>query len=78
MARFRCIPIPSEIAGHFRHSGKDKRGNLIRIFVHAEACRPFVSENELPPIVREHTLVSLRCYDAADQCLMLCQIGRST
>jgi len=39
------------------------------IFVHAEACRPFRSENEMAPIVRAHALVSLRCYDAADQCL---------
>lgn len=39
------------------------------IFVHAEACAPFAAENELAPIIRGGALVSLRAYDAADQCL---------
>ncbi len=39
------------------------------IFVHAEACKRFASENEVAPIVRLNTLVSVRAYDASDQCI---------
>ncbi|HVE20888.1 MAG TPA: DUF1203 domain-containing protein [Acidocella sp.] len=39
------------------------------IFLHAEACARFASENEVAPIVRLNALVSVRAYDAADQCL---------
>ena len=39
------------------------------IFLHEAACVRFVAENEVAPIVRANALVSLRAYDAADQCL---------
>ncbi|MGH7191714.1 MAG: DUF1203 domain-containing protein [Acetobacteraceae bacterium] len=39
------------------------------IFVHAEACPAFASDDMLAPIVRENALVSLRAYDSGDQCL---------
>jgi hypothetical protein len=39
------------------------------IFVHAEACERFEAENEMAPIVRASSLVSVRAYDKADQCL---------
>lgn len=39
------------------------------IFVHGEACPAFASDNLVAPIVRDNTLVSLRAYDQADQCL---------
>lgn len=39
------------------------------IFVHAEACARFISENEVAPIVRSNSLVSVRAYDDADQCI---------
>ena len=39
------------------------------IFVHAEACPRFDAENEVAPIVRANALVSVRAYDAADQCI---------
>lgn len=39
------------------------------IFMHAEPCGPFVAHSEVAPIVRLNGLVSVRAYDAADQCL---------
>ena len=39
------------------------------IFLHAEECVRFDSIGEVAPIVRANTLVSVRAYDAADQCV---------
>lgn len=39
------------------------------IFLHAAPCRRFEAEGEVAPIVRSNTLVSVRTYDAEDQCL---------
>jgi hypothetical protein len=39
------------------------------IFVHAERCARFESENEVAPIIRRGILVSVRAYDNADQCV---------
>lgn len=39
------------------------------IFLHAESCARFASENEVAPIVRSNALVSVRAYDEADQCI---------
>jgi hypothetical protein len=39
------------------------------IFVHADACTRFDAANEVAPIVRSNTLVSVRAYDAEDQCI---------
>jgi len=39
------------------------------IFVHARDCSRFTQENEIAPIVRGNMLVSVRAYDAADQCI---------
>ena len=39
------------------------------IFVHAEACTRFAAADEVAPIVAQGELVSVRAYDAADQCL---------
>jgi len=39
------------------------------IFVHAADCPRFTAENEVAPIVRFNPLVSVRAYDAADQCI---------
>ena len=39
------------------------------IFVHAEPCSRFVPTDELAPIVRANSLVSIRAYDMADQCI---------
>ncbi len=39
------------------------------IFLHETACARAVNENEVAPIVRANALVSVRAYDAADQCL---------
>lgn len=39
------------------------------IFVHAEACPRFEADGEIAPIVRANPLVSVRAYDAEDQCL---------
>ncbi len=39
------------------------------IFLHAEDCVRAEAENEMAPIVRANPLVSVRAYDAADQCL---------
>lgn len=39
------------------------------IFLHANACPRFASENEIAPIVRANALVSVRAYDDADQCI---------
>jgi hypothetical protein len=38
------------------------------IFVHAAPCEHFGRRNEIAPIVRNR-LVSVRVYDAADQCI---------
>jgi hypothetical protein len=39
------------------------------IFVHERACTRFTAENEIAPIIRVNHLISVRAYDAADQCL---------
>jgi Protein of unknown function (DUF1203) len=39
------------------------------IFLHAQTCARFVSENEVAPIIRSNALVSVRAYDDADQCI---------
>jgi hypothetical protein len=39
------------------------------IFVHEAACPRPAAANEVAPIVRANALVSVRAYDAADQCL---------
>ena len=39
------------------------------IFVHEAPCPRAEAENEVAPIVRANALVSVRAYDAADQCL---------
>jgi hypothetical protein len=39
------------------------------IFLHAEACERFEAADEMAPIVRANSLVSVRAYDDADQCL---------
>ena len=39
------------------------------IFVHAEACARFTSENMVAPIISRGVLVSVRAYDQADQCI---------
>ncbi len=39
------------------------------IFLHAEACARFETESEIAPIIRANTLVSVRAYDARDQCI---------
>lgn len=39
------------------------------IFVHEAACPRAAAESEMAPIVRANPLVSVRAYDAADQCL---------
>lgn len=38
------------------------------IFVHAESCRRYETDDEIAPIVRAR-LISVRAYDDADQCL---------
>jgi len=39
------------------------------IFLHADPCPRFSAENVIAPIVSRNMLVSVRAYDAADQCL---------
>jgi len=39
------------------------------VFLHEAACTRATAENEVAPIVLANTLVSVRAYDAADQCL---------
>ena len=39
------------------------------IFVHAGPCPRYAGTDELAPIVRANGLVSVRAYDAADQCI---------
>ena len=39
------------------------------IFVHAEPCVRFAAEDEVAEIIGENSLVSVRAYDDADQCL---------
>ena len=39
------------------------------IFVHANDCPRYEGESEVAPIVRNNALVSVRAYDAADQCI---------
>lgn len=39
------------------------------IFVHARDCARFVDQNSVAPIIRANALVSVRAYDAADQCV---------
>ena len=39
------------------------------IFVHANDCPQYDGEFEVAPIVRSNALVSVRAYDAADQCI---------
>jgi hypothetical protein len=39
------------------------------IFLHAASCERFTAENAVAPIIAEGSLVSVRAYDTADQCL---------
>ena len=39
------------------------------IFIHAEPCERFSARNEMAEIIGKGALVSVRAYDAADQCL---------
>ena len=39
------------------------------IFLHERDCERFEAVNEVAPIVRSNALVSVRAYDAADQCI---------
>ena len=39
------------------------------IFVHAGSCPRFQAANSIAPIIAEGVLVSIRAYDAADQCV---------
>ncbi len=39
------------------------------IFLHADACARFMSENTVAPIIKHGALISVRAYDEADQCL---------
>lgn len=39
------------------------------IFIHADTCPLFSARNVVAPIIRQGVLVSVRAYDAADQCL---------
>ena len=39
------------------------------IFVHAEACPLYAEDNAIAQIIGEGTLISIRAYDDADQCL---------
>src|SRR4051812_12627701 len=39
------------------------------IFLHADACARFGADGEIAPIVRANALVSVRAYDAQDQCI---------
>lgn len=39
------------------------------IFLHARACPAFEAQDEIAPIIRANTLVSVRAYDDADQCI---------
>ena len=39
------------------------------IFVHAEECPQFAAAGVIAPIIAEGALVSVRAYDAADQCI---------
>ena len=39
------------------------------MFLHADGCDRFTTENEVAPVVRASALVSLRAYDDADQCI---------
>jgi hypothetical protein len=39
------------------------------IFLHAGSCPRFDAENLVAPTVRSNALVSVRAYDAADQCI---------
>ena len=39
------------------------------IFLHADGCPRFTTDDQIPPIVRANPLVSIRAYDAQDQCV---------
>jgi hypothetical protein len=39
------------------------------IFVHQAACRRAEADNQIAPIIQVNPLVSVRAYDATDQCL---------
>ncbi len=39
------------------------------IFLHADGCPRSEARNEIAPIIRRNALVSVRAYDAADQCI---------
>ena len=112
MTAFRCVPVETEVAEHFRRTGRDDAGNALRrvtaaadgsypcrhclrparpgeevllgsynlprprgiywtpspIFLHVGAC-PRFDGTEVAPIVRANALVSVRAYDADDQCI---------
>ena len=39
------------------------------IFLHAKDCPRYQTVNEVAPVIRQNALVSVRAYDAADQCI---------
>ena len=39
------------------------------IFVHAESCPRFESDDTVAPIIAQGALISVRAYDSADQCI---------
>ena len=39
------------------------------IFVHAEPCPRFESDDTVAPIIAQNALISVRAYDSADQCI---------
>ncbi len=39
------------------------------IFVHAQECPEFTTQDEVAPIIAGGTLVSVRAYDRTDQCV---------
>ena len=44
-------------------------GSATPIFLHAALCPRYEAADEVAPIIRANPLVSVRAYDAADQCL---------
>ena len=113
MTRFQCVPITTETAERFRHTGLDDNRNKVRrieataaggfpcrhclemgapgemmllgsynlprplgiywtpspVFVHERECERAETDNVIAPAVRANPLVSVRAYDAADQCI---------
>jgi hypothetical protein len=44
-------------------------GSASPIFLHARDCEGFTAEDVVAPIIRANALVSVRAYDAANQCV---------